>query len=218
MVTSGLVDAVAGILVSIGSLVAMALIDPLLLGLTLLVVVLAAVVVIGLGGRIQKLTLQAQTQVGLLAAGVARAIPGIRTIRAAGATSREIATLHAQANDAYGTGVRLAKVMALIAPIMGIAFQAAFILVLGIGGYRVASGAMTVANLVAFLLYLFMMIMPLGQVFSAYTAVQNALGAVIRIQEITDLTEEDDLRDPVDPPLAPGPTGATTGRCWSSTG
>ena len=41
MVTSGLVDAVAGILVSIGSLVAMALIDPLLLGLTLLVVVLA---------------------------------------------------------------------------------------------------------------------------------------------------------------------------------
>ena len=64
MVTSGLVDAVAGVLVSIGSLVAMALIDPLLLGLTLLVVVLAAVVVIGLGGRIQKLTLQAQTQVG----------------------------------------------------------------------------------------------------------------------------------------------------------
>ena len=64
----------------------MALIDPLLLGLTLLVVVLAAAVVIGLGGRIQKLTLQAQTQVGLLAAGVARAVPGIRTIRAAGAT------------------------------------------------------------------------------------------------------------------------------------
>ena len=204
VVTSGLVDAVAGVLVSIGSLVAMALLDPLLLGLTLLVVVLAAAVVIVLGGRIQKLTLQAQTQVGVLAAGVARAIPGIRTIRASGATEREIATLDGQARTAYGTGVRLAKVMALIAPIMGIAFQAAFILVLGVGGYRVASGGMSVADLVAFLLYLFMMIMPLGEVFNAYTAVQNALGAVIRIREITELTEEDGHLDASRPPVGAG--------------
>jgi ABC-type multidrug transport system fused ATPase/permease subunit len=192
VVTSGLVDAVAGVLISVGSLVAMALLDLLLLGLTLLVVVVAAVVVITLGGRIQKLTLQAQTQVGSLAAGVARAIPGIRTIRAAGATEREIGNLDAQAQTAYGTGIRLAKVMALIAPMMGIAFQAAFILVLGIGGYRVASGQMSVADLVAFLLYLFMLIMPLGEVFNAYTAVQNALGAVIRIHEITELPTEDE--------------------------
>ena len=202
VVTSGLVDAVAGLLVSVGSLVAMALIDPLLLGLTLGVVAVAAVLVIALGGRIQKLTLQAQTQVGALASGVARAIPGIRTIRAAGATDRETQALNALATSAYGTGVRLAKVMALIAPIMGIAFQAAFIGVLGIGGYRVASGQMTVANLVAFLLYLFMMIIPLGQVFQAYTAVQNALGAVIRIREITDLPEEDDHGGPEAPAVA----------------
>ena len=192
VVTSGLVDAVAGILVSVGALVAMILIDPLLLGLTVAAVVVAAVVMIALGGRIQKLTLQAQTQVGALAAGVARAIPGIRTIRAAGATEREIRTLDDQAAAAYGTGVRLAKVMALITPIMGIAFQAAFIGVLGLGGYRVASGEMSVADLVAFLLYLFMLIVPLTEVFNAYTAVQNALGAVIRIREITELPEEDD--------------------------
>ena len=110
--------------------------------------------------------------------------------------------------------------MALIAPIIGIAFQAAFILVLGIGGYRVASGAMSVADLVAFLLYLFMMIMPLGQVFSAYTAVQNALGAVIRIQEITDLTEEDDhARPESDRRQRTGTDGRSHGgACWSSTG
>ena len=203
VVTSGLVDAVGGLVIFIGSVIAMGLLDPLLLGVTLVVVVVAATVVIVLGGRIQKLTLQAQTQVGVLAAGVARAIPGIRTIRAAGATEREIRSLDEQARNAYGTGVRLAKVMALIAPIMGIAFQAAFIGVLGIGGYRVASGQMTVADLVAFLLYLFMMIMPLGEIFNAYTAVQNALGAVLRIREITALAEEDDAVP--DLPTAPTP-------------
>lgn len=191
VVTSGLVDAVSGALVFVGSVIAMALISLPLLGLTLVVVAVAIGTVIGLGGRIQKLTLTAQTQVGALAAGVARAIPGVRTIRAAGATQRETTELEALAGNAYGTGVRLAKVMALIAPIIGIAMQGAFIAVLGVGGYLVANGTMQIAQLVAFILYLFMMIMPLGRVFQAYTATQNALGAVIRIQEITSLPEED---------------------------
>ena len=191
VVTSGLVDAVSGALVFVGSVIAMALISLPLLGLTLIVVAVAIGTVIGLGGRIQKLTLTAQTQVGALAAGVARAIPGVRTIRAAGATQRETVELEALAGNAYGTGVRLAKVMALIAPIIGIAMQGAFIAVLGVGGYLVANGTMQIAQLVAFILYLFMMIMPLGRVFQAYTATQNALGAVIRIQEITSLPEED---------------------------
>jgi ABC-type multidrug transport system fused ATPase/permease subunit len=190
-VTSGLVDAVSGVLVFVGSVIAMALISGLLLGLTLVVVAVAIAVVIGLGGRIQKLAFTAQTQVGLLAAGVGRAIPGIRTIRAAGATDRETDELDTLAGNAYATGLRLAKIEALIAPIIGIALQGAFILVLGVGGYLVADGTMQVAQLVAFILYLFMMIMPLGRVFQAYTATQNALGAVLRIREITVLPEEE---------------------------
>ena len=217
VVTSGLVDAVSGALVFVGSVIAMAFISPPLLALTLVVVAVAIVTVVGLGGRIQKLTLTAQTQVGALASGVARAIPGVRTIRAAGATDREIGELAGLAGAAYGTGVRLAKVMALIAPIIGIAMQGAFIAVLGVGGYLVADGSMQIAELVAFILYLFMMIMPLGQVFQAYTATQNALGAVIRIREITSLPEEDDFFDhqpvsaasmrPASAPIAPKPSG-----------
>lgn len=211
VVTSGLVDAVSGALVFVGSVIAMALISLPLLGLTLVVVAVAIAAVVGLGGRIQKLTLVAQTQVGALAAGVARAIPGVRTIRAAGATVRETDELSALATAAYGTGVRLAKVMALIAPIIGIAMQGAFIAVLGVGGYLVADGSMQVAELVAFILYLFMMIMPLGRVFQAYTATQNALGAVIRIQEITSLPEEDGSADALAAP------GAGSGRPADST-
>ncbi len=199
VVTSGLVDAVSGALVFVGSVIAMALISLPLLALTLVVVAVAVGVVIGLGGRIQKLTLTAQTQVGALASGVARAIPGIRTIRAAGATERETAVLDGLTTDAYRTGVRLAKVMALIAPVIGIAMQGAFIAVVSVGGYLVADGTMEVAELVAFILYLFMMIMPLGRVFQAYTATQNALGAVVRIEEITSLPEEGDAGGPANP-------------------
>ncbi len=43
----------------------------------------------------------------------------------------------------------------------------------------------------AFILFLFMMILPLGQAFGAITAVNSALGALGRIQEILDLPTED---------------------------
>ena len=202
VVTSGLVDGVAGIVICVGAIVAMVLLDPLLLVLTLVVVAAATGVLVGLGGRLQGLSREAQTHVGALGAGVARAIPSIRTIRAARATERESEVVEALADDAYRTGVRLAKLMALIGPMIEVAMQGAFILVLGVGGYRVASGAMSVAHLVAFILYLFMLVLPLGSVFNAYTSVQSALGAVARIHEITDLAEEDERYEAG--PIRPG--------------
>jgi ATP-binding cassette subfamily B protein len=88
-------------------------------------------------------------------------------------------------------GVQVAKISALVVPVAGIAMQASFLVVLGVGGFRVASGAITIASLVAFILFLFMMIMPLGQAFGAITATNQALGALGRIQEIIGLPAED---------------------------
>jgi ATP-binding cassette subfamily B protein len=88
-------------------------------------------------------------------------------------------------------GIKVAKISALVVPIAGIAMQVSFLVVLGVGGFRVASGAITVANLVAFILFLFMMIMPLGQAFGAVTSVNSALGALGRIEEIINLPAED---------------------------
>jgi len=62
--------------------------------------------------------------------------------------------------------------------------------VLGVGGFRVASGAIEIASLVAFILFLFMMIGPLGSAFGALTSVNQALGALGRIQEIIALPSE----------------------------
>ncbi|MGH2897193.1 MAG: ABC transporter ATP-binding protein, partial [Solirubrobacteraceae bacterium] len=115
----------------------------------------------------------------------------VRTIRAANATEREIAAIDADATGAWKMGIQVAKISALVVPVAGIAMQVSFLVVLGVGGFRVASGAITVANLVAFILFLFMMILPLGQAFGAITAVNSALGALGRIQEIIDLPTED---------------------------
>ncbi|HOT33071.1 MAG TPA: ABC transporter ATP-binding protein, partial [Rhodoglobus sp.] len=192
VITQGLVDAIGGALVFIGALVAMLIIDPLLLGLTLLVVAIAVVTVVSLSGRIRVASRKQQEKVGDLAASVERSLSAVRTVRASNATDREIAAVEKDAEGAWRMGIQVAKISALVVPIAGIALQVALLVVLGVGGFRVASGAITVASLVSFILFLFMMIMPLGQAFGAINSVNQALGALGRIQEIISLPSETD--------------------------
>jgi ATP-binding cassette subfamily B protein len=198
VLTQGLVEAIGGALTFIGALIAMLIIDPVLLGLTVLVIAVSIAVVVLLSGRIRIASLKAQQKVGDLAASVERAISSVRTIRAAGATDREIENIDEDATGAYSMGVKVAKISALVVPVAGVAMQVSFLVVLGVGGYRVASGAITVASLVAFILFLFMMILPLGQAFGAFTSVNSALGALGRIEEIIALPSEDADDLPVD--------------------
>ena len=193
VLTGGLVDALGGALVFVGSLVAMALIDPALLGITVTVIAVAVVSVVIASARIQTLTRASQEAVGRVAAGVERALSAIRTVRATGATERESDRLEADAESAYDLGVEIARLGAILWPVSGLAIQGAFLAVLGVGGYRVAAGTLPVADLITFILFLFMMLMPLGQAFSAITTVRSALGSLARIQEILELPAEDDV-------------------------
>ena len=190
VLTQGLVDALGGAVVFVGALIGMAIIDPILLGTTLLVIAIAIGVVGALSGRIRVASRVQQEKVGDVAAGVQRAIGAIRTVRASGATERETAAIERDTHAAWGAGIRVAKVSALVVPVASIAMNVSFLVVLGLGGYRVASGAIAIADLVAFILFLFLMIMPLGSAFGAVTSVNQALGALGRIQEIMRIPSE----------------------------
>jgi ABC-type multidrug transport system fused ATPase/permease subunit len=191
VLTQGLVDAVGGILIFVGSLVAMAIIDPLLLGLTLLMVVFAIASIAVTARQVRSATTKAQQRVGDMSAAVDRALSAVRTIRAARAEHRESQAIVKDASEAFKQGVKIARINAMITPIAGLAMNGAFIVVLGVGGYRVATGTTSVASLITFILLMFQMIRPLGQAFGAYSSVQSGLGALARIQEILDVPLEE---------------------------
>ena len=190
VVTSGLVNSASGIVVALGSIVAMALLDPLLLGITVASVALGLVAVINTARRVRDLSEQAQARVGEMTAAVERALSAARTIRASRAEERETTAVADSATAAYAAGVRAARLQALIAPAASVAVQGSFVLVLGVGGARVASGAISVADLVAFVLYLFLLVMPLAQALRAYTVLQTGLGALQRIEDMLGLPAE----------------------------
>jgi ABC-type multidrug transport system fused ATPase/permease subunit len=193
VMTQGLANSVGGALQFLGSLIVMAFIDPILLGLTVLVIGASIVGVGSLSGRIRVASQRQQAKVGELGAGVARAVGAIRTIRASNATEREIETVQEDALGARDMGFKVARASALVVPIAGIALQVSVLVVLGVGGFQVASGALTIATLIEFVILLFTLIAPLGSAFGAVTSVSQALGALGRIQEIIDLPSESEL-------------------------
>lgn len=72
-------------------------------------------------------------------------------------------------------GLKEGKVQALISPVMSFVLMALLVIIVGYGGMRVSSGALTTGELVAFILYLVQIIMPMSQLSMFFTQFQKQL-------------------------------------------
>lgn len=199
VVTSGVFEAATSVVLVVGSAVAMLLLDPVLFGATALGIAAGVAAVVGLARRVRGASAVVQTRVGEMTSAVERSVSAVRTIRASRAEEREAQTIDGTAKSAYAAGLRIARLQAMITPLTSTTIQAAFLIVLGLGGARVASGAMSIGDLVAFILFLFTLWFPLGRALGAYTRLQSGLAALHRIEEVLVLPLESgtDRTDPV---------------------
>ncbi|WP_091652782.1 ABC transporter ATP-binding protein [Micromonospora pallida] len=204
VVTSGLFELVTGVVTVVGAAIAMILLDPFLFGVTLAGVAVGLGFALTVARRVRDLSRAAQERIGEMTSAVERAISAARTIRASRAEQRETGTVVTSAEQAYAAGLRVARVQAVVGPIGSITIQGAFLLVLGVGGARVAAGALSVGDLVAFIMFLFFLVLPLGQALSAFTQLQTGLGALQRIEEILTVPVE----GAADAPRRAEPVGA----------
>ncbi|WDV56391.1 ABC transporter ATP-binding protein [Streptomyces coeruleorubidus] len=195
--TDSLVGLGTGGLTLVATVVMMGLVDAVLLGVTLAVILGAGVILGVIVPRINKASRQAQDAVGVMGASLERILGALRTVKASGAEHREERTLHEAAQESWRQSVRAAKWSAAAGNTAGLAMQIAFITVLAVGGARVATGAIDVGTLVAFLLFVFYLMSPIQSVVGAVTQYQTGAAALTRIQEA--------LRLPAEPAAAVAP-------------
>jgi ABC-type multidrug transport system fused ATPase/permease subunit len=195
--TDSLVGVVTGSVTLAATLVLMSVMDIVLFAVTFAVFSLAAVIIGLVVPRIGRAARQAQDSVGLMGAALERVLGAFRTIKASGAERREGERIHAAARDAWRADIRAAKWQAIAGNTAGLSVQCAFLAVLATGGARVASGAIGVGTLVAFLLYVYYLMSPIQQLVSAAREYQVAAAAVARIQEAERLPVE-----PLSPPAS----------------
>ncbi|MFF5964945.1 ABC transporter ATP-binding protein [Streptomyces collinus] len=188
--TDSLVGLGTGGLTLVATVVMMGVVDSVLLGVTLAVILGAGVVLGVIVPRINRASRQAQDAVGVMGASLERILGALRTVKASGAEHREERTLHEAAQESWRQSVRAAKWSAAAGNTAGLSMQVAFITVLAVGGARVATGAIDVGTLVAFLLFVFYLMSPIQQVVGAITQYQTGAAALTRIQEALRLPAE----------------------------
>ena len=188
--TYGLVHSVNATFLLVGSVVLMAMLDSVLLLVTLAVLAVNGLAVLLVVPRIRRATERSQAAVGGMGAVLERALGGFRTVKAHGAEKAEIAAVGDAARRAWRRGVEVAGWTALMEVSAGLAIQVSFLAVLGVGGIRVASGALPVSSLIAFLLYLFLLSDPISSLVNGVSQLQAGLAAVVRLRELEDLPTE----------------------------
>ncbi|QQC94185.1 ABC transporter ATP-binding protein [Streptomyces alfalfae] len=188
--TQSVVSAVSGALTFAATIVLMGLMDPVLLGVTIGVIVLIGGAVSLVMPKIAQATRRSQEAVGLISTALERALGAFRTLKASGAEGREAAAVQEAAREAWRHGVRSAKWQSVAWSSVGLAVQVSFLAVLGIGGARVASGAISVSTLVGFLLFLFYLIDPVSRMVEAASQYQVGSAAVARIVQAERLETE----------------------------
>ena len=142
-------------------------------------------------GRIRwKTAVQIQGETAKLSGLLGQVLSEVRLVKASGAEPRERERGKGAVADLFRLGRREGKVQSVIGPIMGFVMMILLVIVVGYGGLRVSSGALTAGGLVAFILYLIQVVMPATQIVQFFSQLQKARGATDSILELLNAPAE----------------------------
>jgi len=189
-VESGFVSFVAAITGVIGAAVYMAVIDSVMFAITLAGVIVLAVLSFLFQPKAGRERELAQESVGLMGGDISEAIEASRSANndESDIDRVQIATEHAKDARKHAISAYWAETLSFELGWAGILLL--MVLMLAIGAGRVAEGHITIAALVAFVMYTELFAEPLMQIVEGYTALQNGLAASSRISEMESIEIE----------------------------
>ncbi|GLZ75204.1 putative ABC transporter ATP-binding protein [Actinorhabdospora filicis] len=193
--TQAVVAGVTSAITFVATVVMMSFMDLVLLGVTIAVLGVIGAVVSVVMPRISRATKESQAAVGRIGAALERMLGAFRTVKASGAEAREEERIQETATEAWRAGIKAARWQSIVGATAGLAVQVSFLAVLGIGGARVASDQMSIASLIAFLLYLFYLIPSIAGIVRAVSQLQVGAAAISRIGEVDAMDVEEVAAD-----------------------
>lgn len=192
LITDHLANFLSGTISIIGSIIVLLLLDWKMALLMFIALPLAAVILMTLGRRMHQVSKGMQTETAKFTSIVQQVLSEIRLVKASNAEAVEYKNGKKGITELFQYGLKEAKIQALITPLIGVVIMVLLVVILGFGGMRVSSGALKAGDLVAFIMYLFQIVMPMGQLAAFLTQFQKATGATERIIAIMDMTGEQD--------------------------
>jgi len=181
---------VSGTISIIGAIIVLFILDWQMTLMMFIAIPIAVLILVPLGKMMYKISKDTQDETAKFTSVLTQVLSEIRLVKSSNAENIEYNNGKRGITNLFRFGLKEAKVQSTIGPIMSLVMMTLLVILLGYGGMRVSSGALSAGALVAFIMYLFQIIMPMGQMASFFTQFQKATGATERIIAILESDAE----------------------------
>jgi len=183
----------------VGVLVMMFVVSPLLAVIMLVTIPLSVVIATQVAKRSQKQFVSQWANTGSLNGHIEEVFTGHELVKVFG-RQREVEEVFRERNEAlFQVSFSAQFISGLILPAMTFIGNLSYVAIAVIGGYRVATGAMTLGDVTAFIQYSRQFTQPLTQVASMANLLQSGVASAERVFELLDADEQE--ADPASPAL-----------------
>jgi ATP-binding cassette subfamily B protein len=172
-------------------------ISPILAVISLLAVPLSLVVTVFIASRSQRQFVAQWASTGSLNGHVEEMHTGHAIVKVFGRQREAIEAFDRENDKLYGASYRAQFISGTIQPAMNFISNLNYVAIAVIGGLRVASGQMSLGDVIAFIQYSRQFTFPIIQTASVLNVLQSAVASAERVFELLDEPEE--IADPVAP-------------------
>ena len=188
--TSSVAQMITAGCTTIGCVVVMAWLDWRLLLAALACLGVASAVALVLARAVRSAATQNREDTSDYGSGLLRVLGTITTVKASRAEEREADKLAVLAGAARHSGVRVTRLSAMFMPAINVGTQVSLAVVIAWGVARTATGSLPVADLTAFIMYLFYLVSPLVLFFLGLGEFQQGRAAIDRVKELAAIEQE----------------------------
>ena len=192
-----LTQLITSLLTVVGVLILMLTISPILAVISLLAVPLSIVVTVLIASRSQRQFVRQWASTGTLNGHVEEMHTGHSIVKVFGRQQEAIARFDEENQRLYEASYRAQFISGIIQPAMSFIANLNYVAIAVIGGLRVASGQMSLGDVIAFIQYSRQFTFPIIQTASIANVLQSAVASAERVFELLDETEE--IADPARP-------------------
>src|SRR5207247_10017239 len=186
----GLSQILTSTLTIVGVLAVMVWISPLLAVVALVTVPLSIVVTLLVACRSQKHFAAQWARTGTLNGQVEQVHTGHALVQVFGRRKKAIEEFTEQNEGLYEASFRAQFLSGIIMPAMAFLGNVNYVVIAAVGGYRVATGSITLGDVQAFIQYSRQFTMPITQLAGQLNLLQSGLASAERVFEFLDSDEE----------------------------
>jgi len=188
---------VFGMLTVVGVIVMMFVVSPLLAVIALITVPVSILIATQVGKRSQKMFVAQWSHTGALNGHIEEAFTGHELVKVFG-RQREVEEVFRERNEQlFQASFGAQFISGLIMPAMAFVGNLSYVAIAVIGGFRVATGTMSLGDVQAFIQYSRQFTQPLTQIASMANLLQSGVASAERVFELLDAPEQE--ADPAEP-------------------